>query len=298
MANAERKDFAEARPPHNAANLFSQGGGLNPESERAIGALLKDVAQHRKSLLMLDYDGTLAPFCRNPDEAVPYPGIAPRLQAIADTGRTRVIVVSGRDARDILPLLRIEPRLEIWGLHGLQRLTSDGICDLMPMEEHTLDALAEADRALKAERLQSNAEFKLGSIAVHWRGLGQSEAKDLRSRVLARWTPIASSSRLHLMEFDGGLEIRATEADKGDAVLTLLNEMNAVVPAAYLGDDATDEHAFEAMRGRGLSVLVRPQWRPTAASIWLKPPHELDDFFSRWLEACEHEIPENENVVN
>jgi trehalose-6-phosphatase len=42
------------------------------------------------------------------------------------------------------------------------------------------------------------------------------------------------------MEFDGGVEIRAHEADKGDAVRTIMNEMDPKTPAAYLGDDATD----------------------------------------------------------
>ena len=56
-------------------------------------------------------------------------------------------------------------------------------------------------------------------------------------------------------------------------------------PAAYLGDDATDEHAFQAIRGHGLSLLVRPRWRQTAAQLLLRPPEELLDFLSQWLDA-------------
>ena len=59
------------------------------------------------------------------------------------------------------------------------------------------------------------------------------------------------------------------------------------MPAAYLGDDSTDEHAFEAMNGHGLSVLVRPRYRPTAAQLWLRPPDEVLDLLEQWLEACE-----------
>jgi trehalose 6-phosphate phosphatase len=61
--------------------------------------------------------------------------------------------------------------------------------------------------------------------------------------------------------------------------------MEPDTPAAYLGDDATDERAFRAISGRGLSVLVRPSWRQTAAELWLRPPEELLDFLNRWLEA-------------
>ena len=91
---------------------------------------------------------------------------------------------------------------------------------------------------------------------------------------------------LKLLEFDGGIEIRPPEANKGDAVRTILSEMNPETPAAYLGDDNTDEHAFQAMNGRGLSILVRPRWRPTTAQLWLSPPDEVLDFLTRWLKAC------------
>jgi trehalose-phosphatase len=107
----------------------------------------------------------------------------------------------------------------------------------------------------------------------------------LRGRVLLGWQPIAERSGLEFLDFDGGIEIRAPEADKGDVVRLLLSEMKPDTPAAYLGDDATDEHAFEAIRGRGLSVLVRPCWRPTAAQLWMKPPEELFVFLTQWLKS-------------
>jgi trehalose 6-phosphate phosphatase len=52
-----------------------------------------------------------------------------------------------------------------------------------------------------------------------------------------------------------------------------------------LGDDTTDESAFQAINGRGLSVLVRPRYRATAAEAWLKPPDEVFDLLQRWLKA-------------
>jgi len=96
------------------------------------------------------------------------------------------------------------------------------------------------------------------------------------------------------LQFDGGVEIRAREADKGAAVRNFLREIDRDTPAAYLGDDTTDESAFRALEGRGLSVLVRPEWRPTAAQQWLKPPGELLDFLGLWLKACvEHDSFKN-----
>lgn len=55
---------------------------------------------------------------------------------------------------------------------------------------------------------------------------------------------------------------------------------------AYLGDDQTDENAFEALHGRGLSVLVRREYRPTNADVWIQPPEGVTAFLSDWASAC------------
>ena len=156
---------------------------------------------------------------------------------------------------------------------------------MCPLDRSTLAALSDADRWLGYQRLRGAAEFKTGSIAVHWRGFDQERIEELRGRVLMGWQPIAKSSGLDLLEFDGGLEICAPEADKGDVVRSLLQGLPPGTPAAYLGDDATDERAFLAIQGHGLSVLVRPKWRHTNAQLWLKPPDELLAFLTQWLEA-------------
>jgi trehalose-phosphatase len=273
---------------------------LKPSAKPEIELLLKAVAQAPQSLLMLDYDGTISPFRKNRDQAIPYPGIPALVQAIMRYGKTRVAIISGRDANEIIPLLGIEPRPELWGLHGLQRLRPDGSCELAPLEQDTVDALSAADDWLHAQHLRGTAEFKTGSIAIHWRGLSESEAEEVCQRVLLGWKPIARHMNLHLLEFDGGVEIRAADIDKGDAVRTILSEMKPGTPAAYLGDDTTDEHAFEAMIGHGLPILVRPRYRATAAAVWLKPPGEVLDLLERWLQACDGDecFPENSFAVN
>jgi trehalose-phosphatase len=236
-------------------------------------------------VLFVDYDGTLAPFQIKRDQAFPYPGVAPLLEGIVRAGQTRVVVISGRDAEEVPPLLNIHPRPEVWGSHGLQRLRTDGSMEMMRLEARTMQGLSEAARWLDGQQLRHVAEFKTGSIAIHWRGLNQKETEDLRARVTLGWCPIAETSGLDLMEFDGGIEILAREAAKGDAVRSFLSEISPETPAAYLGDDYTDESAFQAIQGRGISILVRPAWRRTGAQYWLKPPQELLEFLDLWLKA-------------
>jgi len=258
---------------------------LRPEVESQVVPFLQTVAQASQAVLFLDYDGTLAPFHANRRLAHPYPGVALVVQEIVRSGRTRVIVVSGRDATDVPLLLNIHPRPEVWGVHGLQRMKTDGSTEMPRLDGRTLDGLSDADRWLGYQQIRHTAEFKAGGIAVHWRGLSKADAEDLRARVLLGWHAIAEHNGLDLLEFDGGVEIRAYEADKGDAVCNFLSEIPANTPVAYLGDDNTDESAFHALEGRGLSVLVRPRWRKTAAKLWLKPPDELLDFLGLWLKT-------------
>src|ERR1700722_3992343 len=259
---------------------------LRSQLQFKFAPFLHTLSQSSQSVLMLDYDGTLAPFRVNRDQAHPYPGVEPLIREIMNTTRREVIIVTGRDANEVRQLLNIYPHPEIWGVHGLQRLRVDGTIDMVRLDERTLDGLSDADGWLGYLQLRYVAEFKAGSIAIHWRGLQEIEEEDLRARVLLGWRPIAEHSGLDLLQFDGGVEIRAREANKGDAVRTFLSEVSPDAPAAYLGDDATDESAFLAINGRGLSVLVRPESRQTAAQSWLKPPEELLEFLSCWLKAC------------
>ncbi|HWZ83897.1 MAG TPA: trehalose-phosphatase [Terriglobales bacterium] len=271
---------------------------LKTDSQEQVDQFVQGVAHASQSLLMLDYDGTLAPFRLERDRAFPYPGVVPVLREIIRNGHTRIVIISGRDTSEAIPLLGIEPAPEVWGLHGLQRRRPNGETEMLPIDSRSLDALSDADRWVSYQQLRQKAELKTGSIAMHWRGLSDWEIEDVRGRVLMGWKPIAEHAGLQLLEFDGGVEIRVPDKDKGDAVRLLLDETEPDVPVAFLGDDATDERAFRAMKDRGLTVLVRPRWRQTAAQVWLKPPEELLHFLTRWLAASQRASGETAAAVS
>jgi trehalose 6-phosphate phosphatase len=258
---------------------------VRPEVQAAIRLFVQTVALAPESALLLDYDGTLAPFHVKRDQAFPYPGVALLLQEIVRDSRTRVVVVTGRDVNDLLPLLNIHPRPEIWGSHGLQRLRPNGIPEMPKLDSETLNGLSDAERWLSYKQLRHRAEFKPGGIAIHWRGLSAVDAADLRARVLLGWRPIVAQSSLGLLEFDGGIEIRARQANKGDAVRVFLSEISPDTPVAYLGDDNTDEFAFQAIGDRGISILVRADRRESAAQLWLRPPEDVIEFLGMWLRS-------------
>ena len=286
---------------------------LHPETKVAVDSFLREVARAPRSVLMLDYDGTLAPFRKYRKDAFPYPGIAQILQKIVEARRTRVVVVSGRDAREVIPLLGIAPQPELWGLHGSQRLKNDGSIEVSPVDASTTEALAEADDWLRGQDMQDIAEFKTGSIAVHWRGMSETEARTVQEKVLPGWSAIATQSGLNLLPFDGGVEIRPHSPNKGDAVRTVLSEVNPDTPVAYLGDDTTDEDAFRALnhhavtaeslsdsssKNRYLTVLVRPRRRQSKAQLWLQPPEEVLALLEQWLQALQAQEASNNEIAD
>ena len=255
-----------------------------PAQERCYASFLDKLRSAPTRTLLLDYDGTLAPFRTDRAHAFPYPEVPPLLARIIDRG-TRVVFVSGRPAREIVLLSGIHPHPEIWGSHGMEHLKADGTYHVDKLSEDVESGLLQAADLLRASGLEDRMELKTGGVALHWRGLEANDIRVSQESVKRLWTPLAVQHGMRLLDFDGGIELRAAGKDKGKAVAAILSQTGPNAAIAYLGDDPTDEDAFKTLNGRGLTVLVRDQHRPTAADIWLKPPEQLVQFLEHWLES-------------
>lgn len=242
----------------------------------------------RSPLLLLDYDGTLAPFRLDRFQARPWVGVRELLMRIQKQGRTHMAVVTGRPAAEIAPLLGLETSLEVWGLHGAERLYPDGRREFEEALPATRGKLDELRERLQGDSLGGLFENKANGVVVHWRGASPEKARRIERRARALFEPLAQMDGLALLEFESGLELR-TGRDKGEAVEAIVEEMGTGGPVAFLGDDVTDETAFRAVNRAAephLSVLVRGEPRETAAEVWLRPPGEVKEFLERWIEAA------------
>lgn len=236
---------------------------------------------------MLDFDGTLSPFTLDRDNPKLYPGVVEPLQRIVHSRTTRVVFISGRSARDLCAILhRYSLDCEIWGVHGRERRLADGryVC---------LQDIYQAARLLEAvwpllerEEIRDFAERKTTSVAIHWRGFAPEMQKEVRTAALKAFSACRGKIDCRILEFDQGIELLPGKRDKGDVIRTILSEVPSRTPIAYLGDDLTDEDAFVALRDVGLTVLVRSEYRPTCAEMWIKPPDALIDFLKSWLASC------------
>jgi trehalose 6-phosphate phosphatase len=261
---------------------------VTPEDTEKLQKFLSSFVGDASPLLLLDYDGTLAPFRLDRHQARPWAGVRELLAGIRRQGRTRMAAITGRPASEIAPLLGIDPPLEVWGLHGVERLHPDGRRELEQFPPVALDKLDELRALLKRDSFGGRFEDKVNAAVMHWRGASPRYAKLIEQKTRALFEPLAHLGGLELLEFEAGLELRVGR-NKGGAVSAILQEACRWGPVAFLGDDVTDEPAFRAVNSLGspgLSVLVRRQHRETEASVWLRPPVELRRFLKAWLVAC------------
>lgn len=255
---------------------------LNPDI--SLGDFFESLASASEKILMLDYDGTLAPFVEEREKAVPYPGIRKRLKKLIASADTRMVIVSGRAVADLMPLIGIDPLPEIWGCHGGEKYKQETGSILVDISISARDGLeAIKDWGVEAS-FSDRMEEKPTGIAFHWRGRKKSEISRMNTEIETAWRVKSIEYGLEMIRFDGGLEFRVKDVTKARAVSSILDQVTDDSVLAYLGDDYTDEDAFRAIGNRGLKVLVRQQKRATLADIWLAPPDDLYLFLDRYLD--------------
>lgn len=260
---------------------------LTPEAANKLNEFFCAFAGAPRPLLLLDYDGTLADFRVDRFKARPWAGVPSLLADIQQQGRTRIAIITGRPPEEIAPMLALDPPIEVWGLHGAKRLYPDGHWEMEQAELRVLQTLEALRAQLKRDSLGGLVEDKPNAAVMHWRGHSPAASKRIEQRTRALLEPLAQMDGLRLLEFEAGLELRVGR-DKGGAVRELLREAAPGAPVTFLGDDLTDEEAFRAINqadGPRLSVLMRRQWRETAAQLWLRPPADLRTFLVRWMQA-------------
>lgn len=235
-----------------------------------------------EAVLLLDYDGTLAPFTIARDQAFPYAGVRELLEEIERDTHTRLVIISGRAIDDLAPLLDLSPHPEMWGCHGWERLDAKGSKAEINLSPEAEKGLKEAFSCLKENSFDTLCEVKPVSLAIHWRGLDEQKIAEIHEKVLAEWQPIAKKFNLALHPFNGGLELRCPGRDKGTAIKAVLEDTGPEIPVAFLGDDLTDEDGFAEIKGRGIGILVNAEPRETAADVHFTPPNDLIDFLSLW----------------
>ncbi|SMF12216.1 trehalose 6-phosphatase [Tistlia consotensis] len=238
----------------------------------------------RRPAVFLDYDGTLTPIAARPEQAVlaaPVRAVLERLAALCP-----VALVSGRDLATLRRLVGVEG-LTFAGEHGFDILHPDGstaqppeVAALVPHVEAAGAALEQGIGGIEGVLL----ERKRFSIAIHYRHVAPEAVQAVRDAVAAQ---LARHPQLKGLSGKKVLELQpALDWNKGRAIVALTEEegIGAESLPIFLGDDTTDETAFEALAGRGVCIVLEGEEdRETAAGLRLGDPTEARRYLERLI---------------
>lgn len=244
-------------------------------------ALWRMVALARHRILMLDYDGTLAPFEVDRLAARPRPEALVWLRRLVDSRHTDLAIVSGRPMAELEALVG-DLHVTLVAEHGWERRASDGVVMRRVPSPDVAERLETAERRARASGWGDWLERKHAAVVLHTRALLPERAREVEDLCRAAWEPLASGGRLVLDRIDGGLELRARARHKGTAVLSLLSQASPGTLGVYVGDDVTDEDAFEVVRDWGFGVRVGADDRSSIAQGRMPRAADLATFLEEW----------------
>jgi trehalose 6-phosphate phosphatase len=237
--------------------------------------------------LALDYDGTLAPFHTKRMEAFPLAGIPELLKQIECREDTTLAIISGRPIFELVGLLG-NMSVTMLGSHGFEHRNPHGdtfVRRIFPEQE---EGLMMARKIGMEIGLEEHLETKIASIALHTRGLSSGAASQTEDAMYHEWDKLLQRYKLELRRFNGGVELRAEGWNKGEALGRLLHGLSKETFCVYIGDDETDEDAFETVQPYGIGIRVGNPSLPSKANGFLPDIASVKSFLETWknLATC------------
>jgi trehalose 6-phosphate phosphatase len=247
----------------------------------AVQAL--DVVTGRQPAVFFDFDGTLSEIVENRDSAWLVEGAADALTSL--TAQCPVAILSGRDLADVRQRIGL-PGIWYAGSHGFELTGPDGAHHENAEAAESIPVLEQAAAEL-ADQLGHIpgvvVEHKRFGVAVHYRNAARDRVGEVSAAVRSAGRRVA----LRVTTGREVIELRPNVGwDKGKTLRWMLDYIRhdghpgPLLPI-YLGDDITDEDAFDAVHDDGIPIVVRHTDdgdRATAAKYALDNPERVRDF--------------------
>ncbi len=262
-------------------------------SELPDGLQALDLTTERQPAVFYDFDGTLSEIVKDPDAARLVDGAADALTSLS--AACPVAILSGRDLADVRERIGL-PGLWYAGSHGFELTGPDGKHHQNPDAGASIPVLAGAAADL-ADQLGHIpgvvVEHKRFGVAVHYR----NAARDRVGEVTAAVRTEGQRTALRVTTGREVIELRPNiDWDKGKTLRWVLDHIRDNKGAGqllpiYLGDDITDEDAFDAVDEDGIAILVRHSDdgdRATAARYALDDPNRVREFTERLAHRLAH----------
>jgi trehalose 6-phosphate synthase/phosphatase len=224
-------------------------------TSNVMAKIIDDFKAASNRLLFLDYDGTLVPFARHPKQALPGKELLDLLDALSNDEQTQLVIVSGRNYRDLDAWFSSLP-VHLIAEHGAATKYKG---DLWHHEfengQDWKELIRPSLQLFKQRSPGSFIEEKNYSLAWHYRAV-DPELGFIRSReLLDNLYNLVRNTNLNIIEGNKVIEVRVGGVDKGTAAKKIFDLFPSDFAIA-VGDDKTDEDMFKALADKAVTMKV------------------------------------------
>lgn len=217
--------------------------------------MLINFKKSNKKIIFLDYDGTLVPFAKHPEDAKPVRELIDTLAKLSKLSNTNVVIISGRD-KDTLEKWLGECKTSFAAEHGVWlkekdknwRTTAHFITDwktsVYPIMELYADQLP-----------GSFIEEKNYSLVWHYRNADPYQASIKAKELMDDLLIFTGNMNLQVLQGSKVIEVKNNGINKGSIVNHFLNNKHYDF-ILTIGDDWTDEDMFKALPESAYSIKV------------------------------------------
>ena len=259
--------------------VSSRGRYIDTQPKKLQPGEIRDAyLKAARRLVVLDYDGTLVPFAKHPQQAVPSQAVLDLLTALARDFKNRVALISGRSAENLGRWFGKVPQLWLVAEHGAEiKMQSDSKWEslrpqaptdwkptVMPILEHFVDRTP-----------GSFVEEKKYALVWHYRMADPEFGEWLANELVSMLEAMLAETELRAFRGKKIVEVKPVWANKGEAIQRLLRDFPGADFILAAGDDRTDEDLFERVPSNAWTVHIGPG--PTRASFVVTDLHVLRD---------------------
>jgi trehalose 6-phosphate synthase/phosphatase len=236
----------------------------------------------RRSLLLLDYDGTLVPFANRPLGAAPAAPLLELLARLASDPERRAVVVSGRPRLQLETWFGGVAGLWLAGEHGVV-LRDPALGEWAPLQPSPPAGWKERVQPVLEHFVDrtpgSFVEEKEYSLVWHYRMADPDFGDWLANELVGTLEDLLAETELRAVRGQKSVEIRLTWASKG-AVVSRMEELWPADFRLAVGDDRTDEDLFERLSPDAWSIHVGEG--PSLARFRVKDPFAVRALLERF----------------
>jgi trehalose 6-phosphate synthase/phosphatase len=250
---------------HRWANDFVQATLVTSDAKRTMETqalsggtrtvMLNEYRKSAKRLILLDYDGTLVPFVRNPALARPGYNVISLVKKLADDPANYVVLISGRDRQTLESWFGVLP-IHLVAEHGFFSRKAGSQWRSMKVVpgnwKHRLLPILH----LFADRLPgATVEEKEYSLVWHYRGADPEQGEPFAHELADNLNALTGNVDVQVMQANKAIEVRVAGINKGTTAREMIAEGGYDFILA-IGDDKTDEDLFAVLPDRAHSIKV------------------------------------------